>query len=56
MNTAPEPAEERRVDLGSPSEIDLEVRRFVQDLRQIQDSQPSDNTPRRSQLHERPSK
>jgi hypothetical protein len=56
MNAAPEPAEERRDDLGSPSEIDLEVQRFVQDLRLIQDAQPSDSTPRRSHPHERPSR
>jgi hypothetical protein len=56
MNAAPEPAEERPDDLGSPSEIDLEVQRFVQDLRLIQDAQASNGTLRRSHLHERPSK
>ncbi len=56
MNTAPETPEERRDGLGSLSEIDLEVRRFVQDLRLIQDAQPSDSTPRRSHPNERPSR
>jgi hypothetical protein len=55
MSTAPEPAEEHD-DLSRLSAIDLEVRRFVQDLRLIQGIEPSNGTPRRSHPHERPSK